>query len=409
MKVLFVHNYYQLNGGEDRVVAQEIQMLQSRGIEVELYSVHNDRLKEQGWLGKIKAATNASWSVSEYHRMKSYLMDMKPDLVHVHNFFPLISPSVYYACHSLHIPVVQTLHNYRLLCPGGTFMRENKVCESCLQGSLANSLKYGCYRNSKIQTLPVYSMIKLNRLLNTWATKVDRYIALTEFAKQKFIEGGIPGERIAVKSNFLGERIKESEIIDVNGPYVLYVGRLSIEKGVANLLEAWGMLQNKQNTKLIIVGDGPERDNLEVKYKNIEVSFLGSQDSESVLNYMRNARYVIIPSINYEGFPVTLVESFSVGTPVLCSRLGGLAEIVDHERTGFHFQYDDVKEISDAIEMALNYNDEPYLQMRATVEQEFETHYTDEVNYRQLMSIYNDVLKENSYAAQAEVSIRQSH
>lgn len=397
--VLLVHNYYQQGGGEDKVVAQEAALLLSKGIDVELYSVNNDVLREQGAIGKAKTALNASWSVSEFKRIKNKLMDMKPDVVHVHNFFPLISPSIYYACHSLNIPIVQTLHNYRLICPAATFLRENKVCEKCLHGSLMNSIINGCYRESKVQTLPVVSMIAINNMLGTWNNKVNRYIALTQFSKNKFVESGIYADRIAVKPNFISTQDHSLIQGSTTQKYILYVGRISSEKGVQNLLEAWKRMEEKNEVKLLIIGDGPEKDKLFHLFANDSVQFLGSQPADKVLELMKHALYLVVPSIWYEGFPMTIVEAYSVGTPVLSSRIGSLQEIVEDGRTGFHFTHDDIDDMKRVLSQALNYQE--YFKLKENVNNRFNTSYTADVNYIALSNIYHDVMKEkrNEYAS----------
>lgn len=393
-KVLLVHNYYQQGGGEDKVFAQEEALLRSKGIEVELYTVHNDLINNQTLMNKAKMALEATWSSTEYKRIKKKLMDMKPDVVHVHNFFPIISPSIYYACNHLNIPVVQTLHNYRLMCPAATFLRENKVCEKCVTGSLINSVINGCYRGSRVQTVPLVTMISLNRMLGTWGNKVNRYIALTEFSKRKFIEGGIPDDKITVKPNFISTKDNTESIRNINQNYLLYVGRISTEKGVRNLLEAWQHIKDQKNMKLLIVGEGPEKEQLSMLYAHKSVEFVGNQPSNKVLEYMKHAKYLIVPSIWYEGFPMTIVEAYSVGTPVICSQIGSLQEVVQNEVTGFHFVHDDIQDIQRVISDAINYDD--YSSMREKVIEVFQNNYTEEINYKLLEEIYKSVIKENN-------------
>ncbi|WP_422659330.1 glycosyltransferase family 4 protein [Paenibacillus sp. EC2-1] len=402
-KVLLVHNYYQQGGGEDKVFAQEEALLRSNGIEVELYTVHNDLINNQTLMNKAKMALDATWSSTEYKRIKKKLMDMKPDVVHVHNFFPIISPSIYYACNHLNIPVVQTLHNYRLMCPAATFLRENKVCEKCMTGSLINSVINGCYRGSRVQTVPLVTMISLNRMLGTWGNKVNRYIALTEFSKRKFIEGGIPEDKITVKPNFISTNDNTESMRTINQNYLLYVGRISAEKGVRNLLEAWQHIKDQKNMKLLIVGEGPEKEQLSMLYAHKNVEFVGNQPSNKVLEYMKDAKYLIVPSIWYEGFPMTIVEAYSVGTPVICSQIGSLQEVVHNEVTGFHFVHDDIQDIQRVIGDAINYKD--YYSMREKVIEVFQNNYTEEINYKLLEDIYRSVIKENNNGRTAKAKI----
>lgn len=399
-KVLIIHNFYQQSGGEDKVVEQESAMLRSRGIETEHYYVHNDSIQSKGLANMAKLAVEATWSFPEFKRIKELLLRVKPDVVHVHNFFPVISPSVYHACERLGIPVVQTLHNYRLICPAATFMRGNEVCEKCLHGTLLHSIRHGCYRGSQLQTIPVAAMIKFNELIGTWQHKVSRYIALTEFARDKFAESGIPLDRIAVKPNFVHHQTVKAKY-DPNDRYLLFVGRISAEKGVRNLLQAWSQLEDRGGLRLVIIGDGPEKAELAAAHQQEDIRFLGKQDGDTVLDCMSRAMYVMVPSIWYEGFPMTIVESYSVGTPVLCSRIGALEEVVEDGVTGFHFQHDDLENIKTVIRRAVAY--ENYAAMRQKVAQNYAAHYTEEVNVKQLLAIYSEAMEECDYEAAAPV------
>ncbi|MEE4561910.1 glycosyltransferase family 4 protein [Paenibacillus polymyxa] len=399
-KVLIIHNFYQQSGGEDKVVEQESAMLRSRGIETEHYYVHNDSIQSKGLANMAKLAVEAAWSFPEFKRIKELLLRVKPDVVHVHNFFPVISPSVYHACERLGVPVVQTLHNYRLICPAATFMRGNEVCEKCLHGTLLHSIRHGCYRGSQLQTIPVAAMIKFNELIGTWQHKVSRYIALTEFARDKFAESGIPLDRIAVKPNFIHHQTVKAKY-DPNDRYLLFVGRISAEKGVRNLLQAWSQREDRGGLRLVIIGDGPQKAELAAAYLQEDIQFLGKQDGDTVLDCMSRAMYVMVPSIWYEGFPMTIVESYSVGTPVLCSRIGALEEIVEDGVTGFHFQHDDLENIKTVIRRAVAY--ENYAAMRQKVAENYAAHYTEEVNVKQLLAIYSEAMEECDDEAAAPV------
>ncbi|SPY20277.1 putative glycosyltransferase protein [Paenibacillus polymyxa] len=399
-KVLIIHNFYQQSGGEDKVVEQESAMLRSRGIETEHYYVHNDSIQSKGLANMAKLAVEAAWSFPEFKRIKELLLRVKPDVVHVHNFFPVISPSVYHACERLGVPVVQTLHNYRLICPAATFMRGNEVCEKCLHGTLLHSIRHGCYRGSQLQTIPVAAMIKFNELIGTWQHKVSRYIALTEFARDKFAESGIPLDRIAVKPNFIHHQTAKAKY-DPNDRYLLFVGRISAEKGVRNLLQAWSQLEDRGGLRLVIIGDGPQKAELAAAYSQEDIRFLGKQDGDTVLDCMSRAMYVMVPSIWYEGFPMTIVESYSVGTPVLCSRIGALEEVVEDGVTGFHFQHDDLENIKTVIRRAVAY--ENYAAMRQKVAENYAAHYTEEVNVKQLLAIYSEAMEECDDEAAAPV------
>ncbi|WP_412059637.1 glycosyltransferase [Metabacillus idriensis] len=374
-------------------MSQEMEMLKKRNFEVELYSVHNDSINNYNFIEKTKAAFDAIWSFSEYKRVKKYLGKSKPDVVHVHNFFPIISPSVYYACKKMNIPVVQTLHNYRLLCPAATFMREGKVCEKCSEKSLLYSLYYGCYKDSRTNTIPLTSMISINRAIKTWDNKVDKYIALTNFAKQKFVEGGLPEQKIEVKPNFIKRTHDINEILDKD-KVILFVGRITKEKGIYNLLDSWEKVNNKNGYSLIVLGDGPERENCLKQYKSKSIKFLGKKSHSDVLNYIRKAKYIVVPSIWYEGFPMTIIEAYSVGTPIIASEIGSLKEVVTNGHTGFLFKYNSIEDMVNTLEKAITINDEEYRYIAKCVHDGFNEKYTEELNFLHLKSIYLDVRRE---------------
>ncbi|MEK4012834.1 glycosyltransferase [Peribacillus sp. FSL M8-0224] len=387
---MVVHNQYKIAGGEDKVVEEEIKLLKSQGVNVSTFFVSNDDISMEGLSNKIKFGINTVWSKEHYHILKKKLKEEKPDIVHFHNTFPRISPAAYYACQELNIPVVQTLHNYRLACPSALLMREDTVCEKCLNGSLLNSIKYGCYRESRVQTIPLTTMLYTHRILNTWNKKVDKIIALTGFAKCKIVETGIDEDRIVVKPNFIE---KNNQFFCSKKDYVVFVGRLSKEKGVHLLLEAWKKNINKVNTELLIIGDGPENEQLVKEYGMVQsVKFLGRLNSAAVLELVSKAKYLVVPSLWYEGFPMTIIEAFSVQTPVIGSNIGSLQEIILDGVTGFHFENNNIDDLSNVLIKALNYPG--YNNLVKNVCDNFEEKYTAEKNYKMLMQIYNEVLKE---------------
>ncbi len=250
MQVLSIHNSYQIRGGEDESREAEQRLLREMGHSVEVYEENNDRLSS---LNAIQLACKTVWSKEAYKTVKQLLARQPHDIVHVQNFFPLISPSVYYAAKSMGVPVVQTLRNYRLLCPNAMFFREGRVCEACIGKAIPlPGVLHGCYRESQTASGAVATMLTVHRLMQTWMQKVDLYIALTEFARQKFIQGGFPEDKIVVKPNFVNP---DPGIGEGRGGYALYVGRLSVEKGLDTLLAAWEKLGKQLPLK--IVGDGP--------------------------------------------------------------------------------------------------------------------------------------------------------
>jgi len=387
LKVLLIHNYYQQSGGEDQVVQNEIDMLRNKGHIVELFKMSNDKLNNLNILEKMGLFINTIWSVSSYKSVLNKINTFNPDIVHFHNFFPLISPSAYYACKKKGKAVVQTLHNYRLVCPAATFLRDGNICEKCLEEGLGNAIKYKCYRNSSTQTATIVSMLQLNKSFKTWTNKVDKYICLTNFAKEKMSEGGIPKDKIIVKPNF----IESKHQLNLNREnYILFVGRISEEKGLEVLLSSWMKLTNKRDMKLIIIGDGPEKNILEEKYKDDTVVFKGKKSSEEVLSYMKRAKFLVMPSIWYEGFPMTIVEAYSVGTPVIASNIGSLKEIVKDDVSGYQFINRDIEDLTDVLDKAINNKNIDRLIINS--HHEYKTKYSKEINYNFLSNIYTNLI-----------------
>jgi glycosyltransferase involved in cell wall biosynthesis len=389
MKIVVIHNAYQRPGGEDVVVAAETTLLRERGHQVVTYFRSNhelDGLSKPRQLLLVKDIIHSDHSKRDVRKL---LEREEPDLVHVHNTFMMISPSLYEACSDLGFPVVQTLHNFRLLCPGWTLARKGQVCEECIDRGLWRSVLHGCYRDSHLMSAAVALMLQVHRFRGTWDDRVDSYITLSDFARRKFIQGGLPAAKIRVKPNFVapdpGEREKP-------GDYALFVGRLSHEKGISTLLAAWEKLHS--TIPLILVGDGPLRESLqaEAAARNlINVSFRGWLPAQETRAAMKNAAFTITPSTCYEGFGMSIVESFACGTPVLCSALGGMQEIVDHHRTGLHFAPGNADELAARVEWAWAHPSR-LASMGKEARLQYETSYTAEKNYNELMQIYQSTL-----------------
>jgi glycosyltransferase involved in cell wall biosynthesis len=298
----------------------------------------------------------------------------------------MVSPSIYAACQEANVPVVQTLHNYRLLCPAATLYRDGEVCEECIEHSLWRGIRYGCYRGSRSATAIVALMLAVHRERGTWTGSIDCYIALTEFSRRKFVEGGLPVEKILVKPNFIHP---DPGTCGGDKGYALFVGRLSPEKRVRTLLDAWKRLHNP--IPLLIVGGGPQHFEIQAyaALHNIStVRILGHMPRDQTLAAIKGARFIIFPSEWYENFPLTIVEAFACGTPVICSRLGAMQEIVAEGRTGLHFNSGDSEDLKEKVEWACTHRDR-MAEMGKEARTEYEAKYTAEKNYPILMEIYH--------------------
>ncbi|HZQ51631.1 MAG TPA: glycosyltransferase [Bryobacteraceae bacterium] len=385
MKILQVHNFYQQPGGEDLAFATECDLLTSHGHTVLRYTAHNDAITGMSSLG---SGFGTVWNSTSFRNLTQLLKTEAPDIVHAHNTFPLISPSLYDAAHHAGIPVVQTLHNYRLLCPSATLYRNGTVCEECV-GSLApyRAVIHGCYRNSSLASAAVASMLTIHRIAGTWTRKVNTYIALTEFARNKFIQGGLPSERITVKPCVLAEDPGEG---DGGEGYALFAGRLAPEKGLGTLLDAWERLGGRM--PLRIAGSGPLAHYVQSRCERLaNTQYLGQCSRATIRDLLQKAAVLVVPSGWYEGCPLSIVEAFACGTPVIASRLGSLGEVVSDGANGFHFHPHDPADLADKVERVLA-DTGKRLAMRRAARATYEAEYTAEMNYQLLLEIYRKSL-----------------
>jgi glycosyltransferase involved in cell wall biosynthesis len=387
MKIVAVHNRYLMAGGEDQVFESETRLLRERGHEVtqlEEQNTYPDTLRQ-----KIGMAVDSLWSRNWYRKLRALLREVQPDIVHVHNFFPRISPSIYYACRRQGVPVVQSVHNYRLLCANAELYRDGRPCEECLVHSPLRGIRYGCYQGSKAGTAVLTLMVDVHRRVNTWSTMVDCYIALTEFSRLKLIQGGLPGERIQVKPNFV---LPDPGMKPGAGEYALFVGRLVKSKGVPVLLKAWKGLSE---IPLHIIGDGPCSEEIEKSLASGElksVTYRGRLPRAETLAAMKSARFLLFPSEWYEGFPVTIAEAFACGVPVLASRLGAMLEIIADGITGLHFEAGNAADLARTVTWAWQ-NPAALEQMSRCARKEFESKYSAERNIQMLEQVYEFALR----------------
>ncbi|MGB9465153.1 MAG: glycosyltransferase family 4 protein [Candidatus Acidiferrum sp.] len=399
MKILVAHNSYQRRGGEDAVCEAETKLLREAGHEVIEYLRRNDEIHSYSFFEKASLAWRTSWSERANRELLGTLLRESPDVVHFHNTFPLISPSAYYACRAAGVPVVQTLHNYRLLCPSGNLFRDGHVCEECVSHSRLRSIVHGCYHESRIATAVVAGMLTLHGARRTWAEQVDLFLVCTEFARGKFVDAGFDEARIRVKPNFIapdpGARLS-------GGNTALFIGRLSPEKGAQLLPPAWSKLATAM--PLEIVGDGPLRASLEVDCVRLRlagVHFCGWLDAQAAMKRLRAAKFLIVPSTCYEGFPLAVAEAYACGVPIIAAGHGGLAEIVRGGRTGLFFKPGDAEDLAAKVEWAWAHPDEMETMGRAA-RVEFETKYTPAAALNYLESAYELVLRgRNRFAAAA--------
>ncbi len=381
--ILLAHDQYLSRGGEDAVFLAEADLLRSRGHSVVEYVEDNTRIAE---IGRAATAVRAVWSSGTRVRLRDLIRRGRPTVAHFHNTFPLISPSAHWACCETGIPVVQTLHNYRLLCAAGAFFRSGRPCEDCMGTRLLwPGVLHGCYRGSRLETAGVTAMVGAHRMLGTWRNKVDLFIAPSEFSRGKFIEGGIAKDRIMVIPHFVHPDPGPGH---AEGDFALFVGRLSPEKGMQVLLDAWRRLPQ---CPLEICGDGPMRDVVDrfaCSRPPGTIRVRGARCRQDVFDLMKRARFLVVPSTCYETFSLVIAEAFACGLPVLSADIGAAAEIVDHGRTGVLFRSGDPDSLAAGAHRLW---DQP-LQRQAMgfeARREFLAKYSADVHYTQLMEIYS--------------------
>lgn len=384
VKVLVAHNFYQQPGGEDVVFRAETDLLRSGGHEVIEFVEDNTRLDG---MNPLKAVVDAVWSREAKRRIRRLIEEKKPDVAHFHNTFLRISPAAYYACKETGVPVVQTLHNYRLVCPGALLMRNGRVCEDCLGKAVPwPGVVHGCWRGSQMQTAVVAGMLTAHRLLKTWQEQVDVYIALTEFARRKFIGGGLPADKIVVKPNFVAPDPGERE---APGRYALFVGRLSPEKGLGTLVKAW---QSLKEIPLKVAGDGPLWEQVQAFAAGCgSMEVLGMRPHDEVIALLKGACFLVFPSELYETFGMVIAEAFACGVPVIASRLGAMAEIMEDGRTGLLFEPGNAEDLAEKVTWAWAHPREME-EMGKEARREYEAKYTAERNYEMLMEIYRKAM-----------------
>jgi glycosyltransferase involved in cell wall biosynthesis len=393
MKILLIHNYYNLAGGEDEVFHREKRLLVRAGFQVTEYVRANKEINDYNALQTISLAARTTWAWDSHRDITELLKREKPDIAHFHNTFPLVSPSAYYACASAAVPVVQTLHNPRLMCPAATLYRDGRPCEDCMGLAFPwPAVKHACYQHSRVKSALVGSMLWTHRLARTWETKVDRYIVSTKFYQDKFAAAGLPLDRITLKPHFVET---DPGVRDQRGNYALFIGRLAAEKGVSTLLKAWERLQH---VPLRIRGEGPLACDVQaaVNTEGRSITIGPRLPTEDLFQLIKRARFLVWPSEGlYETFGLVAIEAFACGVPVISSRSGAMQEVVTDGRTGIHFRPGDPEDLAEKVNWAWTHPKELET-MGNSARLEFEAKYTSEKNIAMLSQIYQQALSSRS-------------
>jgi glycosyltransferase involved in cell wall biosynthesis len=388
-RILILHNRYQIAGGEDVVVQQEAEMLRNSGVAVETFIVDNDSIRST-W-ERARAAKDSFYSKSMRAAVSEAIRKFHPDVVHVHNFVPRLSPSVYDAAHLGGCAVVQTLHNYRLICANAQLFRDGNVCRDCVGRNFGwPGMMHRCYRDSLIGSGVIAGMTAWHKKRGTWRTKVNRYIVLTEFARDVFVQSGvIPADRIVVKPN----AVADPGCGAGRGNYLLYVGRLSEEKGIRVLLQAahqgdgFGM-------PLKIAGTGPLEDLVKDAESSGKVEFLGNQYRVNIYHLMQDASLLLFPSLWYEGLPMVIVEAFATGLPIIAGNIGAMAQLITHEKDGLLVESGSAEGFQAAVRRIIS-SPEFAAKLRRNARASYQALYTPEINLRMLLQVYKEATQPN--------------
>ena len=387
MKVLLVHNFYQQPGGEDQVFRAEAQILRDAGHTVVELTETNDRVAE---MSPVALARATIWNSEAYQRIYGAVTRERPDVVHFHNTFPLVSPAAYYAAARAGAAVVQTLHNYRLICPSATLFRDGQPCEDCVGHLPWPGVQHACYRGSRTASAGVAAMLSFHRWRKTWTQQVDAYVVLNEFARSKFIQGGLPPEKLFLKPNF----VHPDPGFGPGGETFLFAGRLAPEKGIDVLLTAWS--ESPDLPLLKVVGDGPLQPLVCERMSNIlNAEYLGRIPHTEVLAAMQNSKALIQPSTWYEMFPVNVVEAFACGLPVIASDAGALPEIVRNETGGILFKSGNSADLAAKVRLLAN-DAGLHCTLRKQARQTYEGYYQGDRNAKLLTQIYEHALQASS-------------
>ena len=394
MRILAVHNHYQRPGGEDAVFAAETALLESAGHEVVRFTRRNDDVER---MSRREVVAQTFWSRDSADRVAALIEAHRPHVMHCHNTFPLVSPSVYRTARGRGVGVVQTLHNYRPLCPKAELMRNAAPCEACLGRSFAwPAIRHACYRGSRAQTGVVAAMTAFHRARGTYSRDVDRYVTPTAFVRGRFVAGGFPAERVVAKPNFVPHDpgMRDGPAAPGEGGDVVFVGRLSPEKGLDVLLDAWSRLAAwgalPPGSRLRVLGDGPLAEDVQAAAaQDPRIEWLGHRPREAVMDAIGAARVLVMPSVWYETFGLCIAEAFACGTPVVASRLGAMAELVEHGRTGFLFAPGAAQDLADTLVRAFAAD---LAEMRRAARARYEAEFSAEANLPLLLRIYEEAI-----------------
>ncbi|MBD3377790.1 glycosyltransferase [candidate division KSB1 bacterium] len=382
ISVFSLHNYYQNPGGEDTVFQNENKLLQLNGHPVQKVTLDNDVINHFSIFQKSKMLWESTWNRDSQSRLLSALKGDSPDICHIHNFFPLWSPSIFYYLKKLNIPTVITLHNYRFTCANAYLFRNDHICEKCVGKSTLRSVVYKCYQNSRIKSFAVSSMIEYHKKLLTWHKKVDAFICLTEFQKKILCRSGLPDSHCYIKPNFIND--PNSSETYTGRSHFLFMGRFEHVKGAGLIMDAL------ESVSFPISVLGVKSETIKTNIEN--VNFHGHVENHKVHQYLKTSIALIFPSRWYEGLPLSILEAFACSTPVIASNHGAMAELVEHGKTGLLFEPGNASDLAAKMTWAWEHKEEMRI-MGENARRIYEEKYTPEKNYEMLMNIYEKAIE----------------
>ncbi len=394
MKILAIHNFHRKGSasGDDQVFKSETALLENHGHTVIRYSVSNDEFDKASVIGKIFRTLGMTWSFKNYNEVRNLIRQENPDIVHVHTFFPLLSPSILYAAKRSGCKVVATLHDTRFVCPCATSLRGTELCNECGDGNYFRMCRYGCFKNSKAQSLLVAANFKYHRIRKTFYNQIDKYICLNE-NQMSLLKGiGFDPEKMVKKYNFVPDaeaNLKAQSVTGIPERYVVFYGRIGEEKGIRVLMQIWEQLTD---IPLVVMGAGPlENEFSEWAKKHSNVFFLGYTQHDKCLSIVKGAEFVVFPSIWYEGCSMVEIESESLGNALVATDLGFSVEAIENGYNGYKVKLGDVNSFVEQIgKMWANHD--KCKQMGANARVDYESKYLPEDNYKQLISIYDSII-----------------
>ena len=396
MKILAIHNFHRKGSasGDDQVFKSETALLESHGNKVIRYTVSNDEFDNTGFIGKLLATLGMLWSSKNYKAVQQLIAEEKPDIVHVHTFFPLLSPSILYAAKRSGVKVVATLHDTRFVCPCSTSLRGTKLCNECGDGKYFRMCRYGCFKNSRLQSFVVAGIFTYHRMRRSFYKQIDHYICLNENQIRLLINIGFNRNKITKKYNFVSDAEANLRAVKIDGlpeRYVVFYGRIGEEKGIKILMEIWNKLQN---IPLVVMGGGP----LEIEFKqwadkHDNVFFLGYTQHDKCLSIVKGGEFVVFPSIWYEGCSMVEIETESLGKGLIATDLGFSTEAIEDGRNGYNVKLGDIDGFRKYI-TELWSDPELISEIGRNARLDYEQKYRPEDNYKQLLDIYRRTMEQ---------------